>query len=216
MSKSRALLRLAASAVASIALMLGPVAVGHTASIEAQMGEPVITDVTTWGFTPKVLRARVGDMVTWTNSGAVTHTVTARGVFDSGLMAPGTRFSLTPSTPGTFPYLCTLHQFMEATLVIEPAAAPVPASAPRISGCQFVLGFAAIREQIGAQVVGDCLENEGHNPENGDALQRTSGGLLVWRKADNVTAFTDGNSTWVNGPFGLQRRLNTEKFPWER
>jgi hypothetical protein len=39
--------------------------------------------------------------------------------------------------------------------------------------------------------------------------------LLVWRKADNWTAFTDGYRTWLNGPQGLQQRLNTELFPWE-
>ena len=38
---------------------------------------------------------------------------------------------------------------------------------------------------------------------------------MVWRKLDNFTAFTDGYRTWVNGPFGVQMRLNTEQFPWE-
>ena len=41
------------------------------------------------------------------------------------------------------------------------------------------------------------------------------GGLLVWRKADNFTAFTDGGTTWVNGPNGLQSRPNGERFSWE-
>ena len=36
--------------------------------------------------------------------------------------------------------------------------------------------------------------------------------FLVWRKADNWTAFTDGYRTWINGPSGLQVRLNTEHF----
>src|SRR5207253_4197506 len=62
---------------------------------------------------------------------------------------------------------------------------------------------------------GGCLENEHHNPDNGDALQQTTGGLLVWRKTDNFTAFTDGYWSWVNGPKGLQRRLNSERFDWE-
>ena len=39
---------------------------------------------------------------------------------------------------------------------------------------------------------------------------------MIWRKADNWTAFTDGNRTWINGPFGLQSRLNTELLDWER
>ncbi len=48
-----------------------------------------------------------------------------------------------------------------------------------------------------------------------DGTQKTTGGLLVWRKADNHTAFTNGHETWINGPNGLQRRLNSERFPWE-
>lgn len=79
--------------------------------------------------------------------------------------------------------------------------------------CSFVLGFAALRDQL-PQEVGRCLEDQRATPE-GNAEQRTSGGLLVWRKADNWTAFTDGHRTWVSGPQGLQQRLNTERFPWE-
>ena len=85
--------------------------------------------------------------------------------------------------------------------------------------CKFVLGFATLKALIdeaeGPDKVGQCLENEHFNPENGDSLQQTTGGLLVWRKADNWTAFTDGYRTWINGPHGLQVRLNTEHFDWE-
>ena len=80
--------------------------------------------------------------------------------------------------------------------------------------CTFQLGFATIDGMI-PQVVGTCLENEQHNPANGDALQHTTNGLLVWRKSDNFTAFTDGYHSWVNGPDGLQERLNSQRFVWE-
>ena len=80
--------------------------------------------------------------------------------------------------------------------------------------CQFVLGFATLRDLVAHDVVGDCLENE-HYEANGDSLQQTTGGLLVWRKADNRTAFTDGYRSWINGPNGLEQRLNTELLPWE-
>lgn len=80
--------------------------------------------------------------------------------------------------------------------------------------CQFVLGFATLRDLIGSDIVGECLENEHHN-EIGDSVQQTTGGLMVWRKADNWTAFTDGYRTWVNGPNGLEQRLNAERFLWE-
>ena len=80
--------------------------------------------------------------------------------------------------------------------------------------CQFVLGFKTLRDLVGHDIVGDCLEGEHYNAI-GDSVQQTTGGLLAWRKADNWTAFTDGYRTWVNGPDGLQQRLNTERFEWE-
>jgi hypothetical protein len=67
--------------------------------------------------------------------------------------------------------------------------------------------------------VGDCLADEHHNPANGDGLQETTGGnakggLLVWRKADDFTAFTDGYRSLINSPSGVAR-LNTVRFAWE-
>lgn len=82
------------------------------------------------------------------------------------------------------------------------------------ANCTYVLGFKALHD-LRPSVVGDCLVDEHHNPQNGDGLQETSGGLLVWRKADNWTAFTDGYRTWINGPYGLQERLNSQRFSWE-
>ena len=80
---------------------------------------------------------------------------------------------------------------------------------------EFILGFKALADQI-PEIVGLPTEDEHHNPENGDGLQLTTKGLMVWRKADNWTAFTDGFRTWINGPNGLQERLNTDRFPWEQ
>src|SRR5205085_7422073 len=97
---------------------------------------------------------------------------------------------------------------------------PPPLGGP----CGYQLGFATLRNMIVASngdIVGGCLENEWHNADNGDGLQRSSGrgggsiGMMVWRKADNWTAYTDGYQTWLNGPCGLQMRLNTQSFSWE-
>lgn len=89
----------------------------------------------------------------------------------------------------------------------------LPASATAAE-CHFVLGFATLRDLIGHDIVGECLENEHYNAI-GDSVQQTAGGLMVWRKADNWTAFTDGYRSWINGPNGLQVRLNTQRFAWE-
>jgi hypothetical protein len=86
--------------------------------------------------------------------------------------------------------------------------------APGRPGCTFVLGFAALHDAL-PQVVGPCLEDERHDPQTGDALQATANGLLVWRKADDWTAFTDGYRTWTAGPRGRQTRLNGQRFWWE-
>ena len=95
-------------------------------------------------------------------------------------------------------------------------AAPVGAT----EECEFVLGFASLKSLIddaeGPAVVGECLENEGFNPMLGEAHQQTTGGLMVWRKADNWTGFSDGQRTWIHGPEGLQSRLDTELLDWER
>jgi hypothetical protein len=105
-------------------------------------------------------------------------------------------------------------------LLISALACPMVTARPALAAeCRFVLGFEAVHDLI-PNVVGDCLVDEHHNPENGDGLQETTGssgggGLLVWRKADNFTAFTDGHRSWVNGPCGLQQRLNAERFDWE-
>jgi len=89
-------------------------------------------------------------------------------------------------------------------------ATPVQAqSAP-----QFRNGFKALADLIPG-VVGAPLEEEQIAP-NGDILQRTTGGLMVWRKADRWNSFTDGSFTWILGPYGLQKRPNTELFAWEQ
>jgi hypothetical protein len=91
------------------------------------------------------------------------------------------------------------------------AAAPAVAQTP---ACSFELGFAELDSLI-PDVVGDCIANESFNPVNGDSLQPTTNGLMVWRKSDNFTAFTDGFLSWVNGPLGLQERENLQRFWWE-
>lgn len=70
-----------------------------------------------------------------------------------------------------------------------------------------MLGFLALQQLIPDQV-GNCLANATSDGVSSDATQPTTGptgagGLMVWRKFDNFTAFTDGFRTWINRPFGL-------------
>jgi len=90
---------------------------------------------------------------------------------------------------------------------------PGGAGGGNVAGHRFMMGFADMASMMGG-IMGQPLEDEWHSA-NGDGLQRTTIGMMVWRKADNWTAFTNGYMTWVNGPYGIQQRLNTERFPWE-
>jgi hypothetical protein len=103
--------------------------------------------------------------------------------------------------------ICALAlAFALATLAVTASAQATPA---------FQLGFKALADQI-PEVVGVPLEDEHFNLSNGNSEQHTTKGLMVWRKADNWTAFTDGYRTWINGPNGVQSRLNTDRFDWEK
>ena len=109
-------------------------------------------------------------------------------------------------------WMARLGLVLVGTLAFALTAAPAPAA--HAESCTYVLGFKSLHDQI-PDIVGECRTGETHNPANGDGIQMTGGGMLVWRKSDNFTAFTDGYRTWVNGPAGLRKRLNTERFAWE-
>jgi hypothetical protein len=108
-------------------------------------------------------------------------------------------------------FLLALVMALAVSLAGLAVAPPQQANA---ADCEFLMGFKAVHDMM-PDVVGDCKTNEYHNPDNGDALQETTGGLLVWRKADNATAFTDGVHSWIVGPFGMQDRPNDQRFSWE-
>jgi plastocyanin len=71
-------------------------------------------------FTPADLEVAVGDTVTFTNEGAIAHTVTATSGadFDSGSLAPGATFNFTASKAGTVTYVCTFHSGMQGTIKV--------------------------------------------------------------------------------------------------
>lgn len=97
---------------------------------------------------------------------------------------------------------------------VPPAAPPAIAAAPEPAGCAFQNAFASLRYLLGPEWVGDCLDDE-RDADNGEVVQRTTGGILVWRRAIGSAAFSDGQDTWANGPRGVQKRLNNERFAWE-
>lgn len=98
-------------------------------------------------------------------------------------------------------------------LVVVQLALGVPTV--KAADCQFVLGFKELHDAI-PDIVGNCLDNESHNPINGDGIQHTINGEEVWRKASNDVAFTNGGTTFLRDPNGnIVSRPATERFPFE-
>jgi plastocyanin len=72
-------------------------------------------------FKPGTIQVKAGDTITWTNHGAVAHTVTATdgASFDSGTLEPGKTFSFAPDKAGTIHYVCTFHAGMQGTIEVR-------------------------------------------------------------------------------------------------
>jgi len=105
------------------------------------------------------------------------------------------------------------RRFLLLLAVLSSLLTVTPALAQSVPTCQYILGFATLHA-LDPVDTGACVDNQAF-AANGDAQQHTTNGLMAWRKLDNWTAFTNGYWTWINGPAGLAKRLNTERFSWE-
>jgi plastocyanin len=75
-------------------------------------------------FNPTTVDARVGQKLTWTNEDRSPHNVTyvsgPRFRSSPRMLNPGAKFTIKLTQPGTIHYLCTLHPWMKATIVVSP------------------------------------------------------------------------------------------------
>ncbi len=76
-------------------------------------------------YAPDVAVISQGDTIQWTNEDSMIHTVTSKTgfgkIFDSGSMNPDSLFTLNTFNlaVGEYEYLCVVHPWIVATLVIE-------------------------------------------------------------------------------------------------
>ena len=72
-----------------------------------------------FAFAPAKLTVPAGSTVTWTNRDEEPHTVVANDAsFHSPGMGSQATFSYTFPKAGTFDYVCSIHPFMHATVVV--------------------------------------------------------------------------------------------------
>jgi len=80
----------------------------------------LFVEVRNFAFNPANTMAVRGTRVTWTNRDSVAHTVTSTSPgFDSGRLAPGQGFSFVFTQAGTFNYICSIHPYMTAVIVVR-------------------------------------------------------------------------------------------------
>ncbi len=72
-----------------------------------------------YAYAPQKVTVPVGTTVTWVQEDSTVHTVTDVGIFDSGPLSRGQRYSHTFRTPGTYDYRCTVHPGMTGSVTVQ-------------------------------------------------------------------------------------------------
>ncbi len=123
---SRAVMILLSALIAVFGLVVGyGTAAGSTAARTDVPGVatllPGTVVIKNFAFGPASLVVAPGTKVTVLNQDRAPHSVTAvNKSFDSGTIPGGQRGEFTaPSSPGTYPYICTIHPSMTGALIVK-------------------------------------------------------------------------------------------------
>lgn len=83
-------------------------------------------------FEPASITVEIGDSVVFENHDLFPHTVTSEkaGEFDSGAIAAGKSWRLTPRAAGALTFRCTFHPVMEGRVTVAPKRARPASPAP--------------------------------------------------------------------------------------
>ncbi|MCL5735195.1 MAG: S-layer homology domain-containing protein [Actinobacteria bacterium] len=109
--------------VAAIAVLAGVVVIVLLAlGVVGARAAAVSVSIQSSAFSPNPITINVGDTITWTNDDQIPHTTTSNtGIWNSGNLGPGAKFSRTFNQAGTFDYLCTIHLFTGRVIVLAPS-----------------------------------------------------------------------------------------------
>jgi plastocyanin len=96
-----------------------PTMSGSAATSASSSGSSIT--ISNFMFMPMSLSISPGATVKVTNKDSATHTLTATGgQFDTGNITQNqTKTFKAPSKPGTYHYICNIHQYMMGTIVVK-------------------------------------------------------------------------------------------------
>jgi plastocyanin len=97
-----------------------PTMSGSAATSASSSGGTSIT-ISNFMFMPMSLSVSPGATIKVTNKDSATHTLTATGdQFNTGNITQNqTKTFTAPSKPGTYHYICNIHQYMMGTIVVK-------------------------------------------------------------------------------------------------
>ena len=109
--------------VVTALLLLGVAAfvvADHRSSSPATSATHTIA-ITNFMFHPATLTVAPGAIIRVTNNDTTAHTLSAvGGAFDTGNIGPQSSKEFhAPATPGTYQYMCNIHQFMMGTIIVR-------------------------------------------------------------------------------------------------
>jgi hypothetical protein len=100
-----------------------------------------------------------------------------------------------------------------AGMIVVSGIAAWPARA-QTGVCQLAPVFLMLRDLIGKDRMGECTSAVIRS-DSGDLNQPTTRGMLTFRPSDLVVGFSDGQTTWLYGPNGLESRPTGTRLAWE-
>ncbi len=109
-----------AGAMLLVACGSGPGTKSGTSTTGASSNGTSIT-ITNFMFQPMSLTVAPGGTVSVTNKDSATHTLTATGgQFDTGnIDQDHTKTFTAPLRPGTYHYICNIHQYMMGSIIVK-------------------------------------------------------------------------------------------------
>ena len=156
----------------------GPIFAIEILENSAQEGNP--------DYSPDIAVITQGHVIEWTNADTAVHTVTSAvdfgETFDSSLINAGETYTLdTSNLVGEYEYLCIVHPWMVASIVIEAAKEPTKISIPE----------------------GAAIPEDGQIFYDPEVLDISVGTTVLWENVDNTmhTATSGTPDSGVDGAF---------------
>ena len=87
---------------------------------EADISSPVAATIKDFTFAPEPVKAKVDQVVAWTNNDSTAHTASVSdGSCGTQNIAAGATGALVFHKAGTYPYQCNIHSSMKGTIEVQ-------------------------------------------------------------------------------------------------